>query len=82
MPTIIFDITQTEHDVLRTDIVDITEWAQNALQNKARKLIDRLILENTTINPSKITPQEKAELIDAMVLTPVQPKPVEPIPPP
>lgn len=82
MPKITFDISDTDHDVLRTDIVDLTEWTKNALQNKARKLIDRLILENTTINPSKITPQEKAELIDDMILTRVQPEPVEPIPPP
>ena len=82
MPSIIFDITQTEHDVLRTDIFDLTEWAQNALQNKARKLIDSLILENTSLNPSKLSPKEKDELIDDMVLTTVQPEPVEPIPPP
>ena len=82
MPKITLENTQTENDVLLTDMVDITEWSLNALQNKARKLIDRLILENTTINPSKITPQEKAQLIDDMLLTPVEPEPVEPIPPP
>lgn len=82
MFTITFDITQTEHNVLRTDIVDLTEWSKNALQNKARKLIDRLILENTAYNPSRLTPSEKDVIISKMVLTSVEPEPVEPVIPP
>lgn len=82
MHKITFDITQTDYDVLRTDIVDLTEWSTNALQNKARKLIDLIILENTSFNPAKLTPQEKANLIDNMTLTPSVPEPVEPVIPP
>jgi phosphoserine aminotransferase len=44
-------ISDEENKALTYDIVDIQEWIQNAIQNKARQCTDVIIEETTDQNP-------------------------------
>lgn len=58
-----FTLTDEEEKALLTDMVDIAEWVENLLRNKARRVMDRIIEEHTEYNPRKLTHDHKKEII-------------------
>ena len=63
-----FTLTDEEEKVLLTDMVDIAEWVENLLRNKARQVMDRIIEEQTEYNPRRLTPERKREIIAKLKL--------------
>jgi len=63
-----FTLTDEEEKVLLTDMVDIAEWVENLLRNKARQVIDRIIEEQTEYNPRRLTPERKRQIIAKLKL--------------
>ena len=61
-------INDTEEKALLTVMVDIQEWLQNAISNRARKAIDTIITEQTDRQPKKMDKATKEQLIQTMVL--------------
>ena len=63
-----FLLTDEEEKALLTDMVDIAEWVENLLRNKARQVMDRIIEEQTEYNPRRLTPERKREIIAKLKL--------------
>jgi len=63
-----FTLTDEEEKALLTDMVDIAEWVENLLRNKARQVMDRIIEEQTEYNPKRLTPERKREIIASLKL--------------
>ena len=63
-----FTLTDEEEKALLTDMVDIAEWVENLLRNKARQVMDRIIEEQTEYNPRRLTPERKREIIAKLKL--------------
>ena len=63
-----FTLTDEEEKALLTDMVDIAEWVENLLRNKARQVMDRIIEEHTEYNPRKLDPDRKREIIAGLEL--------------
>ena len=63
-----FTLTDEEEKALLTDMVDIAEWVENLLTNKARQVMDRIIEEHTEYNPRRLTPERKREIIAKLEL--------------
>jgi len=63
-----FTLTDEEEKALSTDMVDIAEWVENLLRNKARQVMDRIIEEQTEYNPRRLTPERKREIIAKLKL--------------
>ena len=56
-------LSQEEEKALLSDMVSIQEWIDNAIHNKARQCIDKIIHDYTDKRPDKLTGQEKAAII-------------------
>jgi len=63
-----FTLTNEEEKALLTDMVDIAEWVENLLRNKARQVMDRIVEEYTEYNPRRLTPEKKREIIKPLRL--------------
>jgi len=57
------EITEEEFKALEATILDIQEWTQHAIKNKARKCIDRLVEEYSDKNPKKMSLDDKLEFV-------------------
>ena len=57
-----------EEKALLTDIISIQDWLENAIHEKARRCIDRILLEYSNRNPNKMSPSEKGQLLAALSL--------------
>jgi len=68
MVTFTLSIDDNEYEALSCDIVDVQEWIENALRNKARQVIDRLVAEHTSYNPAKIKYEDKLKLVATLKL--------------
>jgi hypothetical protein len=65
-----FDLTDAEVKALRWDIVDLKEWGKNALKNKARQCIDRIVEDVTDKRAVQIGTVEKEQIVlDANIKT-------------
>jgi len=64
----IINLTEEEEKVLKTDMISIQEWIENAIKEKARRTTDRIILEHTDKNPKKILQSERNTIIQDLVL--------------
>lgn len=53
----IINLTEEEEKCLLTDMADIQTWIENAIKNKARQCIDRIVEQSG--EGSKFTPSEK-----------------------
>jgi len=62
-------LSQEEYDAMSV-MPETTpeEWAQHAVSNKARKMIDALVVSYTDRNPDKMTKAEKAVVIPTIDL--------------
>lgn len=63
-----FTLTDEEEKVLLTDMVDIAEWVENLLRNKARRVMDRIIEEHTEYNPRRLDHDRKRQIIAGLKL--------------
>ena len=68
MISITVNLTDNEYKALLYDIVDVQEWIENALHNKARQIIDRLVAEHTSYSPAKIKYEDKLKLVASLKL--------------
>ena len=70
MPRYIIDISDEEEKAMLAGMVDIRLWISNFVHNKARKDIDRAVLEYSEFQPDKITPAQRLQTIrDADIKT-------------
>lgn len=63
-----FTLTDEEEKALLTDMVDIAEWVENLLRNKARQVMDRIIEEHTEYNPRRLDPDRKRQIVAGLEL--------------
>ena len=56
-------LTDEEYKVMQVLAETPEEWVQNAATNKARKMIERLVEENSDLQPAKISESEKKRII-------------------
>ena len=58
-------ITLTDDEYKAMSVLSETpeEWIQHAATNKARKMIEQLVLDNSDLQPSKISESEKKRIL-------------------
>lgn len=62
------EINDAEEKALLTDMVSIQEWLDNAIHEKARRVIDTIIEKETDRRAKKVPVEEKHNLIREMML--------------
>lgn len=72
MQTFTITISDEEKKALLVDMISIQEWIENSIHNKARQIIDRIVLENSDKQPNKITLEEKLQIVKDTPLETVQ----------
>lgn len=72
-----FEINSGDQAVAETDCLDFYEWIVNAVQAKLRKVQNRLILEHTNLNPSKLSDPEKKNALKDVPLKSIREKNAE-----
>lgn len=68
MPEITVIVSGEELKALEWDIYEVQDWIQNAISEKARRVMDRLIEQNTNLNYKKLSKGDKEAEINKMVL--------------
>lgn len=59
-----------EEKALLSDMIDIQVWVDNALHEKARRCMDRVILKHSNKQPDKLSQEERLQIVrDADVKT-------------
>ena len=59
MPQFTVTVSNEELKALEWDIYDVEKWIQNAISEKARRVMDTLIEQNTNLNHKKLSKAEK-----------------------
>ena len=73
MKSFIIKITGEEEKALLTDMISIQDWLDNAIHEKARRVIDHIIKKTTEFQPEKIAKNQKIQIIkDATLETAVE----------
>ena len=63
-------LSDEEEKALLVDMISIQEWVDNAIHNRARQSIDKVILEHSNKQPQKISQAEKLLIVKkAKVIT-------------
>ena len=68
--TLTLIISEEYWKVLESEFEDPAIWINSILHQRANKIIDRLVLENTDRNPGKLLRAEKFQLIRDLPLKP------------
>ena len=68
MPTFTINITDVELKALESNIADVQEWLENAISNKTRKVVDRIVEIYTDKQPSKLSWEEKLTTVSGLDL--------------
>jgi len=63
MPDITITIPDDIYEVLELDMYEVKDWLQNDIDNKIRRLTDRLITQHTEFNPKKLSLSAKTAKI-------------------
>lgn len=63
MPQIIINITDEELKAVNGIVVDAEEWLQKAWDGKAASCMKRVIIEESNLNPSKMSDTEKSDWV-------------------
>lgn len=66
MPQFTITLTDEQVKALETDMLSIQEWIDNAINVKANKVTNRLIIKHTDKNPDKLDQATKDQLIRDM----------------
>lgn len=62
------NLSKEEEKALLTDMISVQAWIDNAIHNKARQCIDRVVEECSDKQAQKISPKEKLKIVkDAKV---------------
>lgn len=56
-------ILDEEEKALLTDMVSIQDWIDNAIHNKARQCIDKVVEKNSDKQPEKLSVKEKLQIV-------------------
>lgn len=56
-------LTDEEYKAMQVLAETPEEWVQHAAKNKAQKMIERLVEENSDLQPSKVSVAEKKKII-------------------
>ena len=62
------EVSETEEKALLVVMVDIQEWIDNAIHNRARQAIDMIINDRTDKQAKKIPLTERDKIIKGLVL--------------
>lgn len=65
-------ISNEELKALEGEIVSIQDWINNAVSNKARKAINRIVIKETGRNPNTMTLAEKIQVVKDAVIVPLK----------
>lgn len=68
MPDVTITIPDDIYRMLEWDIYEVREWLQNDIDEKIRRLMDRIIQENSVLNPNRLSVSRKMELIQKVKL--------------
>lgn len=63
MQSFIVKLTDLEVKALKYDIVDVQVWINNAVYNKVRRNINRIVTRYTDKQPNKISDKEKVDIL-------------------
>ena len=55
-------------EVLETDMISIADWLFNAIEEKHRRVLDRVVAKETPYNPQKMSTIDKHLIIENVVL--------------
>ncbi len=72
MPKYTMTISNEELKALEGEIVSIQDWINNAVSNKARKAINRIVIKETGRNPNTMTLAEKIQVVKDAVIVPLK----------
>ena len=61
-------LTQEQYDAMSVLTVTPEQWAQNAVSNKADKMIDRLVEKYSDKQPGKVSKQDKKNILKTIDL--------------
>lgn len=56
-------LTEEEEKALLTDIASVQDWLNNAIHNKARQCIDKVVEQYSDKQPKKLTEVEKYKIV-------------------
>lgn len=56
-------LSAEEEKALLTNMISIQEWLENAIHNKARQCIDKIVLDYSDKQPNKIGGAEKNQIV-------------------
>lgn len=63
MAQFIVTVSDAQLKALEWGIVDVQEWVNNALHNKARRCIDTIVEEHSEYQPKKLTVAQKEQIV-------------------
>jgi len=72
MPKYTITISNEELKALEGEMVSIKEWLENAVLNKARKTINRIVIKETGRNPKTIALAEKIQIVKDAKIVPLK----------
>ena len=71
--TIIVNLSEEEYKALTTEVIDVDEYCSNLVHNRARKAIDKVVLEYSDYQPEKLSSYDKYSIVrNANVKTAVE----------
>ncbi len=56
-------LSPEEEKALLVDVISIQDWLDNAIHNKARQCIDKVIEEYSNKQPKKLKPAERTKIV-------------------
>lgn len=56
-------LSDEEVKALETDIHSVQDWIANAIHNKARQCIDKVVLKHSDLNPNKVREVDKFAVV-------------------
>ena len=71
------ELTATQYKAAAYDCYSVEEWVENAIHNKARQMIDVIVLEVSDKNPKKISKAEKEIIVKEAVIKSAKERQIE-----
>lgn len=56
-------LSEEEEKALLVDMISIQEWVDNAIHNKARRCIDKIVMDCSDKQPNKIARAERLQIV-------------------
>ena len=71
------ELTAAQYKAAAYDCYSVEEWVKNAIHNKARQMIDVIVLEVSDKNPKKISKAEKKAIVKEAVIKSAKERQIE-----